>query len=359
MAAILILLSGFAITGTPFQPGHLAAVVLIVGLAVDSAIHLRVVSRPAGLTRTDFQKPFVDDLLWVYEGLTTYLGEILTARSGLWTAEYARDVLAFIAAGMDHRPGRQWRALADTTRAAQILYGASGEWSAWRRGVDFYDEGALIWLEADVLIRELTRGKKSLDDFCRAFHGGTSGPAEVVPFTYEELVEELDAIAPYDWRAFFDTRVYEVQPVAPLGGILNSGWKLEYSDEPNLHLRARDTSRNSLDLRFSLGLKLVNRVRHPSNGKVLDVLPGSPAAAVGIAPGMKLLGVNGRKWTGDLVNRAIDEAKATGAFIDVLIENADFIHAKRIDYREGRRFPHLVRDESRTDFLTDILRPHS
>ena len=245
--------------------------------------------RPAGLTRDDYQKPFVDDLLWVYEGLTSYLGEVLTARSGLWRQEYARDVIAFKAAGMDHRPGREWRSLSDTARAAQILYGASKEWSSWRRGVDFYAEGALIWLEADTLIRELSAGIRSLDDFCRAFYGGTSGPAEVVPFNYDELVAELNAIAPYDWRAFFDDRVYEVQPAAPLGGILNSGWKLEYTDEPNLHLKARDETRHTVDLRFSLGLILTNKVRHPSNGKVLDVIPGSPAAAAGIAPGMKCL----------------------------------------------------------------------
>jgi len=260
---------------------------------------------------------------------------------------------------MDHRPGREWRALADTTRAAQILYGASGAWSAWRRGVDFYDEGALIWLEADALIRELTEGERSLDDFCRAFFGGISGPAEVVPYTYDELVEALNAIAPYDWKAFFDTRVYEVQPVAPLGGILNSGWKLEYSDAPNLHLEARDKTRNTVDLRFSLGLALRNKVRHPSNGKILDVLPGSPAATAGLAPGMRLIAVNGRRWSADLINRAIDEAKATGAPIELLVENAEFVHSMHIDYRAGRRFPHLVRDETRPDFLTDILSPHS
>ena len=210
-----------------------------------------------------------------------------------------------------------------------------------------------------MLIRELTRGKRSLDDFCRAFHGGKSGPAEVVPFTYDDLVGELNAIAPYDWKAFFDTRVYEVQPVAPLGGILNSGWKLEYSNEPNHHLTARENTRNLVDLRFSLGLTLVEKVRHPSNGKVLDVIPGSPAAAVGIAPGMKLLAVNGRKWSGDLLDRAIDDAKETGVPIQLLVENAEFIHSMQIDYREGRRSPHLVRDETRSDFLTDILSPRS
>lgn len=148
-------------------------------------------------------------------------------------------------------------------------------------------------------------------------------------------------------------------PLKPLGGILKSGWKLEYTDEPNLHLKARDETRHTVDLRFSLGLILTNKVRHPSNGKVLDVIPGSPAAAAGIAPVMKLLAVNGRKWTADLIYRAIEAANKSNSPIDLLVENADFIHAMHIEYTQGACFPHLVRDETRPDLLTEILQPRT
>ncbi|MDQ4094015.1 MAG: M61 family peptidase, partial [Actinomycetota bacterium] len=175
--------------------------------------------RPTGLTTPDFQTPMQGEMLWVYEGLTQYYGNVLAARSGLWTPEQYDDTLAQAAASLDHMPGRLWRPLIDTTVAAQLLYDAPPEWSAQRRGVDFYNEGWLIWLDVDTLIRQLTSGQRSLDDFCRHFYGGHSGPPVVKPYTFDDVVATLDEVAPYDWRTFFNQRLHTTDFHAPLGGI--------------------------------------------------------------------------------------------------------------------------------------------
>ncbi|HEY5657671.1 MAG TPA: M61 family peptidase [Myxococcota bacterium] len=310
--------------------------------------------RPAGLTRDDYQKPYDAELLWVYEGLTSYLGDVLTARSGLWTPEYARDSLAFNAADLSHRAGRAWRPLVDTARAAYLLYGVPPQWKSWRRGVDFYDEGVLLWLEADTLIRSLSGGRKSLDDFCQAFTAGEDGRPAVKPFTYEQLTQELSKIAPHDWRKFFDDRVYAVRAEAPVGGITNAGWRLVYDEEPNLLQKDFEETFKMLDLRFSLGL-LIGTGEGPAHGRVLDVLPGSPAAAPDIPPGSTLVAVNGRRWSPEILRRAITEARTSKQPIRLLIENADFFREVSVDYRGGERYPHLERVESEPDLLAGIL----
>ncbi len=315
--------------------------------------------RPAGLSRVDYQEPFVDDLLWVYEGLTAYLGWVLTGRSGLWTPEYSQDALALIAARLENEPGRQWRPLSDTARAAQVLFGAGGEWASWRRGVDFYDEGVLIWLEADTLIRDLSQGRRSLDDFCRSFHGGQSGPPEVSSFTYEDLVAALDQVARHDWREFFDERVYSLQPKPPLGGLARSGWKLVYREKMNRHQKAREKTRNVTDLRFSLGITLKHTEADHDNGRVLDSLPGMPAAEAGLAPGMKLVAVNGRRWSPEVLRDALAASRLTDEPIELLVENAEFFRTYRVDYHGGERYPHLVREASQPDVLGDILSPQA
>jgi len=310
--------------------------------------------RPAGLTRDDYQEPYEADLLWVYEGLTSYLGEVLTARSGLWTPEYARDSLALIAASLERRPGRTWRPLADTARAAYVLYGIPSEWAAWRRGVDFYDEGVLIWLEVDTQIRALSGNTKSIDDFCRAFFGGASGKPELKPYTLEQLTRALNEVAAYDWQRFFDERVYAVAPKAPLGGIEEAGWQLVYSEEPNRVQEDYEETGKTLDLRFSLGLTIDSE-----SGRLLDVIPGSAAATAEIAPGSNLVAVNGRRWSKALLDRAIREAATGSGPIRLLVENSDFFHDAVLDYRGGPQHPHLERVEPRADLLTTILAPRT
>src|SRR5215470_1465497 len=209
--------------------------------------------RPAGLATPNYQEPMRGDLLWVYEGLTEYLGDVLAGRSGLWTPEQYREALAETAAMLDHLAGREWRPLEDTARSVQLLRLVGRSWQAWRRGLDYYPEGELIWLEVDSTIRQQTHGQKSLDDFCRLFYGPPSGPPKVVRYTSEDLVQALNQVAPYDWAKLFNERVNEVQPHAPLGGIERGGWRWVYQDKPNIYIRAAEKTRKFENYYYSLG----------------------------------------------------------------------------------------------------------
>ncbi|MFQ5766713.1 MAG: M61 family peptidase, partial [Acidobacteriota bacterium] len=255
--------------------------------------------RPQGLATGGFQRPMKTDLLWVYEGLTTYLGDLLTARSGLWSKEQYRENLALDAAGMAYRRGRNWRPLKDTAVAAQLLYESREDWRNLRRGVDFYPEGGLIWLEADTLIRNRTHGQRSLDDFCRLFYRGPEGRPDLLPYSLNDLLGALGEIAPLDWKGFFARRIDQVQPEAPLQGIEAAGWHLTYTDVLPERLRVLQSIRKFTDLTYSIGITL------DEDGRVQDVVPGQPAAAAGIAPGMRLLAVNGRKWSTPVLNDAL------------------------------------------------------
>jgi predicted metalloprotease with PDZ domain len=304
--------------------------------------------RPADLTTQDFQQPMRDALLWVYEGLTTYLGDVLAARSALVTPEQFREQLALNAELVRNRRGRAWRSLEDTAIAAQLLYEARDEWSAWRRGVDFYPEGKLVWLEADVKIRELTGGSRSLDDFCRRFLGGESGPPSVRTYTLEDVVADLNAVAPFDWKGFFRERISEVTEKPPLAGIERAGWKLSYAEEPSSVQKAAEARLKTLDLSASLGL-LVGRKK----ARIEDVIPGSAADRAGIAPGTRILAVNGRTYSREVLTDAV-AATRSGRSLELLVESAGFVRSHVLEYREGARFPVLVRDEARPDLLSEI-----
>jgi predicted metalloprotease with PDZ domain len=291
------------------------------------------------------------ELLWVYEGLTEYLGQILTARSGLLTAEQYRESLAATAATMDAQRGRDWRPLADTAVAAQILFPARPDWAAWRRSTDFYPESELLWLEADTVIRKETAGKRSLDDFCRLFHGGTSGPPAVLPYTFEDVVRALGQIAPYDWAGFWKERVEKTRSRAPLEGIVAGGWKLTYGPTPTDMTRSAEDSSRSIDARFSIGFAV------DDDGGIADVIPDSPAAKAGVAPGSHLVAVNGRRFTRDVLRDALQASASVP--LELLVENSDFYQTYRLDYSGGERYPRLERDESRPDVLSQIVAPHA
>jgi predicted metalloprotease with PDZ domain len=292
----------------------------------------------------------VGDLLWVYEGLTEYLGQVLTARSGLRSAEQYREALAATAAALDHRAGRTWRPLEDTARSVQILRMQGPEWQNWRRGLDYYPEGELIWLEVDTIIRQQSRGQKSLDDFCRLFHGGESGPPKVVPYTFDDLMRALNQVTPYDWASLLQERVNATKAGAPLGGIERGGWRLVYNDQPNVLIHAGEELDKYVDAAYSLGFVV------KKDGEFKDVIHGSPAYAAGIGPGMKLVAVNGRAWSKDVLRDALRESKAGKQPIDLLVENAKFFKTYSIAYHEGIRNPHLERTEA-ADVLGDILKP--
>ena len=307
--------------------------------------------RPTGLATPDYQQPMRGELLWVYEGLTDYLGKVLAARSGLTTTTNFQTAIAIVAAMLDHRDGRSWRSLADTTVAAQLLYDASGTGTSRRRSVDFYPEGDLIWLEVDTLIRQQTHGQKSLDDFCKKFHGGGNGAPQVLPYDVTEVLNTLNAIAPYDWKNFFQTRVYALNPRAPLGGINNSGWRLAYTNELPALLKIREGQRKYTDVNYSLGFTL------GTDGGIGDVLPRSPADKAGVVQGMKLIAVNGQSWSAKVLRDALKTAVTNSALMELLTVKEDFYQTFKVDYHGGEQYPVLQRDPTKPDLLADILKP--
>jgi predicted metalloprotease with PDZ domain len=307
--------------------------------------------RPAGLVTADYSQPMKGDLLWIYEGLTNYLGEILTPRSGLFTKDEFRDALARVAAELDQKSGRTWRPLADTAVAAQRLYGARDDYADLRRGVDFYDEGTLIWLEADVLIRQLSGGAKSLDDFCKLFHGGPGGAPALKSYTFEDVVTALNAVQPNDWAEFLRTRVEATQPRAPLGGIENSGWKLVYDGTRSDVWKAFEDEHHGADLAYSLGLYIKD------DGTVSDVSLGRPAQKAGIAPDMKVIAVNNRRFNLTILREAIQHATAAPEPIELLVRSGEYYSVHKVDYHGGEKYPHLERDSAKPDILSQIIEP--
>jgi predicted metalloprotease with PDZ domain len=310
--------------------------------------------RPAGLATSNYQKPMEGDLLWVYEGLTEYLGDVLAARCGIWTPEQYKQRLSTIAAQYDNRPGRTWRDIQDTATAAQILYAAGGGWDNWRLSVDYYDEGELIWLDVDTTIRKMTDGKKSLDDFVAKFHGlgGDTGP-KVVPYTFEDVVAGLNGVVANDWATFLRTRLDSNAYRAPLGGVENGGYKLTYSDKPNTWSAMEDAQRGSFDFWYSIGLHA------GKSGTVSDVLKDGVADKAGVGPGMKIVAVNGRAYTPDVLKAAIHDAKDSGPAMELIVVNTGFYKVIRLDYHGGERYPLLERVSSAPDRLDDILKPQA
>jgi len=307
--------------------------------------------RPAGLATPDYEQPMKGDLLWVYEGLTEYLGEILTPRSGLSTPELYREELAQTAASLDNKVGRRWRPLQDTATAAQILYGSRSDYADYRRSVDYYPEGTLIWLDADVLIRQQTGGAKSLNDFCRSFFGGPSGKPEVKPYTFNDIVAALNAVAPYDWAKFLRTRLDSTDEHAPLGGVTGSGWKLVYTDTAGQLWKDGETAKKITNVAYSLGMAV------KEDGTILDARIGAPVQAAGIAPAVKLIAVNGRAFDAAVLHEAIAKAAKDPAPIEMLIRDGEIFKTFRVDYHAGERYPHLIRDEAKPDLLTAIIAP--
>jgi predicted metalloprotease with PDZ domain len=307
--------------------------------------------RPAGLATPDFGVPMKGDLLWVYEGLTQYIGELLSARAGVRSVDAYREALAATAAYLDHQAGRNWRPLQDTATAAQTLYLITGKaWFSYRRSVDFYDESWLIWLEADAVIRKQTGGKKSLDDFCRSFHGAPSTGPKLVTYTFDDVVTAMNVVAPYDWRKFFRDRLDYVGPHAPLGGIDGSGWNLIYNETPNDHISADEHIGGEITMEYSLGMNLSR------DGAVLDVVPGMPAADSGLAPGMKIQTIDGKAWSAEALHDAVRATKNAAVPIEFVADNDGFSKAYRVSYRGGERYPHLIRVDGQPDVLSEILK---
>jgi predicted metalloprotease with PDZ domain len=307
--------------------------------------------RPAGLATRDYEEPMNTELLWVYEGLTEYLGVVLTERSGLWSADDFRQHLAMVAGNLDVESGRRWRPLIDTAIAAQLLYSDREDWVGFRRGVDFYDEGALIWLEVDTLIRRESGGRKSIEDFCRLFYGPPSGSPTVRPYDLDELIAALNRTQAHDWRAFFAERVAGVNPRPPLNGIVEGGWLLKYGEEMSPMISAEEQARKTAYFTASLGFAA------KEDGTLVDVDPEMPAGKAGLAPGMKIVSVNGRPFSTQMLRTALKEGKSSSEPLALQAENAEFLQTFNVDYHGGERYPRLERDPAKPDMLGSILKP--
>ena len=311
--------------------------------------------RPVGLYQPDFATPQQGALLWVYEGMTQYLGNVLAARAGFETQAQYRDRLAETAAILDYTPGRTWRSTEDTAIAASVvrLY---TPWMNWRRGQDYYQEGQLLWLDADTLIRKLTQNQKSLNDFEKIFlgKGGNTGPL-IVTYDFNELVQDLNAVAPYDWTAFLNDRIDKINPHADLAGIEQGGYKLVYKDKPSATQRtiARMPAgrRASRDCWFSIGLSV------GGDGSISDVRWNGPADKASLAPGEKIIAVNGQVFSAEALHAAIRGAKANTEPIHLIVQADAFVSLADIDYHDGERYPVLERVEGTPAYLDDITKP--
>jgi predicted metalloprotease with PDZ domain len=305
--------------------------------------------RPAGLATGNYDSPMRGELLWVYEGLTEYLGMVLSARSGLATPEGARDNWADVAAWLQTRRGRAWRPLADTAIGAPISYTLAREWQSRTRGVDFYDESAMLWLEADALIRAKTAGAKSLDDFCRSFYGPPSTAPAVVAYDFNDVIRALNTVLPYDWAAFWTERLNRVRATAPLEGLAAAGWRLTFVDTPSPEQTGEAELAKRNDLSYSLGFALKEE-----GAIITSVVQGTPADTAGIAPDSSLIAVDGRKYSKQVLADALKASAKAPRTINLLIEKDEIFKSFDLPYGGGAQYPRLERDASTVDYLTAI-----
>ncbi len=308
--------------------------------------------RPFDLATPEYETPMQTELLWVYEGLTEYFGFVLAARSGLETPQDWRDEYAEVAMTYSYRSGRQWRPLEDTATAAQILQQANEGFTNWRRSVDYYEEGALIWLEADTIIRQKSNNQKSMDDFAHLFHGQPDSGPMVKTYTFDDVVNTLEKVVPYDWRGFLTDRIKKIAVKAPLAGIENGGWRLVYTDKPSARMTTAMSIHHHVDCTASLGFTVSTE-----NAGIEDTVHGGLADKAGIGPGMRIVAVNGRKFDGPRLVEALRNAVSDKAPIQLIVENTEYFKTVSLDYHDGPRYPHLVRDSSKPDLLGDIIKP--
>lgn len=305
--------------------------------------------RPEGLLSPDYDEPMDDSMLWVYEGLTSFWDDILATRAGLLSQEQYRDEMAGTMATFRNSSGTDWRPLADTAVAAANLYEAPQAWRSSRRGTDFYAASDFLWLDVDSEIRARTDGRASLDDFMQIFYAGDSGGPALKPYTEQDIYDTLSQVAPGDWRALVRRHLDETGTAALQGALERSGWQLVYTDEPNAWLEFEQKRRKTIDRMWSIGLRL------DEDGQILDVVENRAAARAGAGPGMTVVAVNGRKYTSDGLDAAIDAAKDSRESIELLVMNNDFYRTLEVEYFDGQRFAHLARIEGTNDTLTDVL----
>jgi predicted metalloprotease with PDZ domain len=308
--------------------------------------------RPADLWTPSYNVPMQDSLLWVYEGQTQYWGQVLAARSRLWSRQQAFDQLALTAAYYQVQAGRQWRALQDTTNDEIINPRRPQSWRDMQRFEDYYEEGQLIWLDADTLIRERSQGKRSLDDFARAFFAINDGSFTTVTYTFDDVVKALNAVEAYDWAAFLRQHLDSVAKPAPLEGLHRGGYKLVYTDTPGDYLKASEEQRKHVNLLFSIGIEIDDKEKE---GSIAQVIWDSPAFKAKLTEDAQILAVNGAAYSAEVLKDAIRSAHTTKSPIELIIRTGDRFMVANIDYHDGLRYPHLERDPSEPARLDDIV----
>ncbi len=304
--------------------------------------------RPADLWTASYEVPMRDSLLWVYEGQTQYWGEVLAARSGLYTKQDALDSLALTAATYDLTPGRAWKPLIDTTNDPIVSQRSPAPWRSWQRSEDYYEEGRLIWLDVDTRIREGTHGKRSLDDFARGFFGVSNGSYVVQTYTFDDLVAGLNAVMPYDWAGYLHTRLTTNAPGAPLDGLARGGYRLVYTDKPTAFFKSVEAGRKSTNLAFGPGFSVGREAA------VTGVIWDSAAFKAGLTNGTKLLAVNGTTYDGDRLKDAV-AATTRGVPLELTIQDGQRVRTVRLAYTGGLRYPHLERIAGKKPLLDDIF----
>ncbi|MTW02907.1 peptidase M61 [Duganella ginsengisoli] len=306
--------------------------------------------RPAGQNVLNFNTPLQNNLLWVYEGQTQYWGHVLSARSGLLRPESVRDIIAATAARYDAMRGRSWRPVEDTTYDPIINGRRPQGWTSWQRSEDYYNEGALIWLDADTKIRELSGDTKSLDNFARHFFGVDNGSYTASHYTFDDVVKALNAVQPYDWATFLRTRVETVGP-APLDGLARAGWKLVYTDTPTPYLKGVEERSKSADFQYSLGFSV------SSEGKIEALQWEGVGFQAGLGGSTTIMAVNGTTYKADVLRTAVTAAKTSGKPIELLVKKGSKIRTVMLDYHGGLKYPRLERIEGTPDRLQAILAP--
>jgi predicted metalloprotease with PDZ domain len=306
--------------------------------------------RPAGLWTPDYRVPMQNNLLWVYEGQTQFWGYILSARSGLMPPEDVKAELARTAAYFDTLPGRSWRPLVDTTFDPIINARRPQPFTSFQRSEDYYAEGMMIWLEADSIIRERTGGRRSIDDFAAAFFGVNPGSEGTLTYTFDDVVQTLNRVAPYDWRGFLTRRVEQTGPT-PLDWIGKAGYRLAYSETPTAYFTGREKARELVDLTYTLGLTL------GKDGAVTGVAWDSPLFNEGITTGWTIQAVNGRAYSADELKSAITAAKASRQPIQLMLKKGDVFRTVALPYYDGLRYPRLERVGTGPSSLDALLAP--
>ena len=307
--------------------------------------------RPADLWTPNYNVPMRDSLLWMYEGQTQYWGNVLAARSQLWTRQQVLDLLATLAAQYQAYPGRDWRSLEDTTDQPIMQYGTPLPWPSWQRGADYYDGGVLIWLDIDTLIRERSRGQYSLDDFARHFFGMEQGSYGELTYTFDDIVAALNSVLPYDWASFLHQRIDAVNVDAQTSGLTRGGYRLVFTDRQNDLEKSADERRKLTSLTYSAGLSL------DKDGEIKDVLWNGPAFVAGLAPGNRIIAVNELAFDVNEFKAIVKAAQTATAPISLIVRQGDRFRAVRLDYHGGLRYPHLERDPNRADLLEAIFAP--